>query len=119
MYLNYNAYFTIFNALYEIIAFLVVLSIMSILFKILLKLTNIFEGLLKVTIVFAPISKIGGAIVGGIEAYIWAFLILYIFFVFFLQKPHLLKAFHTITYFEQNKILLHNILLIYNCHIHY
>ena len=63
---------------YEVIAFLFVLSITTIALKLLIHFTNIFEGLLKVTIVFAPISKIGGAIVGGIEAYIWAFLILYI-----------------------------------------
>lgn len=65
-------------ALYEIIAFLVLFSILSLVFKIVLQITNIFEGLLKITVVLAPISKIGGAIVGFIEAYVWIFIILYI-----------------------------------------
>ena len=64
-------------ALYEVIAFLIVLSILTLLLKLLIHFTNIFESFLKVTIIFAPISKIGGLIVGAIESYVWAFLILY------------------------------------------
>jgi len=65
-------------ALYEIIAFLAVATILTIIFKILLQFTNIFESLLKVTIIFAPISRMGGAIVGFIESFIWTFIILYV-----------------------------------------
>lgn len=65
-------------ALYEMFAFIIVLSILSFALKLLIQFTNIFEGFLKVTIVLAPISKIGGAIVGFIESYVWAFIILYI-----------------------------------------
>lgn len=63
---------------YEVIAFLFIMSILTIGLKLLIHFTNIFEGLLKVTIVLAPISKIGGAIIGAIEAYVWAFLIFYV-----------------------------------------
>lgn len=64
--------------LYEAFAFIIVLTILSFALKLLIQFTNIFEGFLKVTIVLAPISKIGGAIVGFIESYVWAFIILYI-----------------------------------------
>lgn len=64
--------------LYESFAFIIVLTILSFALKLLIQFTNIFEGFLKVTIVLAPISKIGGAIVGFIESYVWAFIILYI-----------------------------------------
>lgn len=64
--------------LYEAFAFIIVLTILSFALKLLIQFTNIFEGFLKVTIVFAPISKIGGAIVGFIESYVWVFIILYI-----------------------------------------
>jgi uncharacterized membrane protein required for colicin V production len=65
-------------ALYELIAFIIVLSILMVILKVIIHLTNIIETLLKITIIFAPISKIGGAIVGFIESYVWVFIILYI-----------------------------------------
>lgn len=66
-------------ALYELIAFVLLLSILTFILRLLVHFTNIFEGLLKVTIVLAPISKIGGAIVGFLESYVWLFVILYVF----------------------------------------
>ena len=65
-------------ALYEVFAFLIVLSLLTAILKVIMSVTNIFETLLKITIVLAPLSKIGGAIVGLIEAYVWTFIILYI-----------------------------------------
>lgn len=65
-------------ALYELIAFIIVLFVLMVILKVIIHLTNVFESLLKITIVFAPISKIGGAIVGFIESYVWIFIILYI-----------------------------------------
>ncbi len=65
-------------AVYEIIAFLIVLSVLVIVFKLLLKVTKIFETLLKFTIILGIPSKIAGAVVGIIENYIFVFIILYI-----------------------------------------
>lgn len=65
-------------AVYEIIAFLIVLSVLVIVFKLLLKATKIFETLLKFTIILGIPSKIAGAVVGVIENYIFIFIILYI-----------------------------------------
>lgn len=65
-------------ALYELVAFLVVLSILMIIFQILKSVTSIFEHILKMTIILGIPSKILGAVVGVIENYVWIFIILYI-----------------------------------------
>lgn len=66
-------------ALYEIIAFFIVLSLLMILFRILLKVTSIFEKILKATIILGIPSKIAGGIIGIIESYVWVFILFYIF----------------------------------------
>ena len=65
-------------ALYEIIAFLIMVIILSVIFKILAVITNLFEKILKMTIILSIPSKIAGAVVGIIESYIWVFIVLYI-----------------------------------------
>lgn len=65
-------------AIYEIIAFLIVLSVLTIVFQFLLHATRVFEKLLKFTIILGIPSKIMGAIVGVIENYIIIFIVLYI-----------------------------------------
>lgn len=63
---------------YEVIAFIIVLSILTIILKVLIKLTSVIEKLLTVTIVLGIPSKILGFIVGLIEGFVWSFIILYI-----------------------------------------
>lgn len=65
-------------AVYEIIAFILVFSLLMIGLKALLMATGIFETILKFTIVLGFPSKILGAIVGLIENYIIVFFVLYI-----------------------------------------
>ena len=65
-------------ALYEIIAFFIVMLLITILFKILTVITNLFEKILKMTIILSIPSKIAGAVIGVIESYIWTFIVLYI-----------------------------------------
>lgn len=65
-------------ALYQIIAFVLVFSILMIGLKVLLMATGVFETILKFTIVLGIPSKILGAIVGVIENYIIAFFVLYV-----------------------------------------
>lgn len=65
-------------ALYEVIAFLIVLSILTIILKVLIHVTNLIETVVKFTLILTPISKIGGLIVGIIESYVWVFIILYV-----------------------------------------
>ena len=65
-------------ALYQIIAFILVFTILMIGLKVLLMATGIFETVLKFTIVLGIPSKILGAIVGVIENYIIVFFVLYL-----------------------------------------
>lgn len=64
--------------LYELIAFLIVITILYIILRILLKITGIIESLLKATIILGFVSKILGGLVGLIEAYILIFIALFI-----------------------------------------
>lgn len=65
-------------ALYEILALFIVMSLFMIIFKIVIFATKIFEKALTLTIFLGIPSKIGGAIIGIIQNYVWAFIILYI-----------------------------------------
>lgn len=60
--------------IYELIAFSIIFGILNIALQILIKITKIFETILKFTIVFGIPSKIGGAIVGFIQYYIYIFI---------------------------------------------
>lgn len=64
--------------LYEFIAFLLVLGIIMLVFRILLLATTIFEKILNTTIVLSLPSKILGMIVGGIHYYVIAFILLFV-----------------------------------------
>ena len=64
--------------LYEVIAYLIVFSILYLVLRILLKISGIIESILKATIILGFFSRIGGAIVGFIESYIIVFVILFI-----------------------------------------
>ncbi len=64
--------------LYEFIAFLLVLGIVMIIFRILLLATAIFEKILNTTVILSLPSKLLGMIVGGIHYYLLAFIILFI-----------------------------------------
>lgn len=64
--------------LYEVIAFLVVFSLLSILLRILIAITGLAELLLKATIFLAIPSKILGIFVGLIEFYVYTFIVLFV-----------------------------------------
>ncbi|HKM40677.1 MAG TPA: CvpA family protein, partial [Patescibacteria group bacterium] len=64
--------------LYEFIAFLLVVSVLGILLRVLLLASSIFETILNVTIVLGIPSKILGMIVGMIQHYAIAFIVLYL-----------------------------------------
>lgn len=63
---------------YEAIAFLLVVALLGIVFKVLLFATSVFEKILKFTIVLGIPSKILGMFVGFVEGLTWVFLLLYI-----------------------------------------
>lgn len=64
-------------AVYEVIAFFIVFSLLMIGFKVVLFVSKVFETLLKFTIILGIPSKILGAVVGLVEYYIIAFMVLY------------------------------------------
>lgn len=63
--------------LYELIAFLLVLSVLTVIFKLLVFASGLFEKILDVTIILGLFSKILGAIVGAVEYFIIVFIGLY------------------------------------------
>lgn len=64
--------------LYEIIAFFIVIAILTIVFKVLLFASSIFEKLLNMTIILGIPSKILGMVVGFVEGFVWVFILFYI-----------------------------------------
>lgn len=67
---------------YQFIAFALVFSVLMIIFKVVLAITNVFEKILKYTIILGIPSKILGFIIGAIEGYIVMFI-----FVFIMSQP--------------------------------
>ena len=64
--------------LYEIIAFLIILSILTVILKLIIFATSIFEKILNFTVVLGIPSKLLGIIVGIIEYYVITFVILFV-----------------------------------------
>ena len=62
---------------YEFIAFLIVLAVLSILLKVAMLASRVFESILNMTIILGIPSKILGSIIGVIEHFVIAFIILY------------------------------------------
>jgi uncharacterized membrane protein required for colicin V production len=65
-------------ALYEIIAFFLVLAVLMIILKVVLFASGVFETLLNMTIILGIPSKIMGAVLGVLEVYVIIFIALYI-----------------------------------------
>ncbi len=64
--------------LYEFIALLIVMSVLTIILKVVTMATKIFEKLLKFTIILGIPSKLLGMVVGFIEGFVWVFIGLYL-----------------------------------------
>lgn len=64
--------------LYEVIAFLLVFSVLYLVLRVLLGISGLIEKLLRATIILGFFSRIGGMIVGAIESYVIIFIILFV-----------------------------------------
>lgn len=64
---------------YEMLAFLIISSVLTIIYRVLLGITGIIEKILKATVILSIPSKILGFFVGLIENYIWVYLFLFVF----------------------------------------
>ena len=63
---------------YEMLAFIIIASLLTVVYRILLSITGLIEKILKTTIILSIPSKILGFIVGLIEYYIWVYIVLFI-----------------------------------------
>lgn len=68
--------------MYQLIGFILVFVVLSVIFGIIVKITGIFEKILKFTIILGIPSKILGFLLGLVEGYVVAFIAL-----FFLHQP--------------------------------
>lgn len=68
--------------LYQLISFIIILAILTVVLNVLIKVTGIVEKILKFTIILGIPSKILGFIVGLIESYVIIFVVL-----FFITQP--------------------------------
>lgn len=64
--------------LYELIAFLIIYTVLTIIYRIIVNATTIFEKLLNMTVIFGIPSKLLGAVVGLFDSYVFVFIALYI-----------------------------------------
>lgn len=65
-------------AVYELLAFIAVFAILSIVLKVLMLATSIFEKVLNATIILGIPSKLAGAVVGALENFVIVFIVLYV-----------------------------------------
>ncbi len=63
---------------YEVVAFLIIASVLMLVYRVLLGITGLIEKILKATVILSIPSKILGFFVGLIEAYIWIYIVLFI-----------------------------------------
>lgn len=68
--------------LYQLISFLIICALLSVILNLLISVSGILEKILKMTIILSIPSKILGAIVGFIEGFVLVFIIL-----FFINQP--------------------------------
>ena len=73
--------------IYQLIAFLIILSVLYAIYQIVLKLSGVLQKLVNLTIILALPSKLGGLVVGLLEGYLLIFAILMLIVVPFKNNP--------------------------------
>lgn len=63
---------------YEIISFLIIFTVLSIIYKVIVTITGLVEKVLKATVLLAIPSKLLGIIIGVLEYYIITYIILFV-----------------------------------------
>ena len=75
---KFNGYITLNILVYQLIAFVLIASILFSIFAIVLKLTGVVQKLVDLTVILTIPSKIGGFIIGLLEGYVVMFIIILI-----------------------------------------
>lgn len=99
---------------YELIAFLLVATILLTIYVLVLKVTRILEKIVKLTIILALPSKILGALVGFVEGVVVAFVILFVFMQFNMTRVHIQKSSYAETVLTKTPLLGKAIEPVYN-----
>ena len=73
---------------YEVLAFIIVFSLLMLILKIVLMLTGLIEKILKATVILSIPSKILGIVVGAIEMYVYVFLVLVVITLPIINVPY-------------------------------
>lgn len=68
--------------IYNVLAFIVIFVVLYCILGIVIKITGFIDTLLKLTVIWVIPSKIGGAIVGFLETWVYLFLILFVLIQF-------------------------------------
>ena len=63
---------------YEVVAFVIIASLLLLVYNVLLMLTGLVEKILKATVILSIPSKLLGILVGVVETYVWVYIILFI-----------------------------------------
>ena len=77
---------------YEMLAFVIIASVLMIFYNIVLAITGLIEKILKSTVILSIPSKVLGFIVGLVEGYIWAYIVLFIATLPFFNIPGINEA---------------------------
>lgn len=64
--------------IYELIAFVLVASILMIIYKLVISLTSIIEKIIKITVILEIPSKIIGLLLGLVEGFLFSFIVLFL-----------------------------------------
>ncbi len=72
---------------YNIISFVVVFIVLYCLLSIIIKITGFVDTLLKLTVIWIIPSKIGGAIIGLFESWVYVYLVLFVLLQFSITYP--------------------------------
>ena len=75
---KFDGYITLNILIYQLIAFVLIASVLFSIFALILKLTGIVQKLIDLTVILDIPSKIGGFIVGLLEGYVVMFIIILI-----------------------------------------
>lgn len=75
--------------MYEMLAFIIVFALLSVILKVILTLTGLVEKLLKATIILSIPSKLLGIVVGIIEMYVYTFIVLVVLTLPLFKIPHI------------------------------
>lgn len=95
-FLNYggNLYgLTTINILvFNMISFVVVFIVLYCLLNVILKITGFIDTLLKLTVIWIIPSKIGGAIIGLLESWVYVYLVLFVLIQFGITNPFVMQS---------------------------